>query len=148
MELITFPSNTTEIIDQIRNAIGRPIDFIIVGSGIPCSYSGCGVNPLTNLGLNPFCPNCSGVGYVYEEEIRVISGFISWGHKDLPNWVTGGEYFTGDCLIQIKFTDEIEQLLEKTRYVVVDDVKMKIEKKIPRGVPKINRILLDLKQED
>ncbi len=146
MELITFPSNTVEIIDGIRNAIGRPVIFQVTVSGTVCST--CGINPVTGTALDPFCPTCSGYGYLYTYDFITISGHITWGYADLPKWITGGEYFKGDCVVQIKFSDEILSMLEKTKYVFVDEKKMRIERKTLRGVPKLNRILLDLMQED
>jgi len=143
---ITFPSNTVEIIDGIRKAIGRPVTFIVItGSGV-CTT--CGINPFTNQAIDPLCPVCSGLGYIYTYSGVTISGHVTWGYSDLPQWVTGGQYFDGDCVIQIKFTDEILNILEMTKYVIVDNKSMRITKKIMRGVPQINRILLGLRQED
>ncbi|MEM4134614.1 MAG: hypothetical protein QXV73_05395 [Candidatus Micrarchaeia archaeon] len=144
--MITFPNNTVEIIDQIRNAIGRPVTFQFTVSGVVCPT--CGVNPYTDTGVDPFCPTCSGIGYIYLFDYVTITGHVTWGHNDLPNWVTGGQYFTGDCVVQVKYTDYTKDILEKTEYVYVDGMKMRITSKILRGVPGINRILLDLKQED
>lgn len=144
--MITFPNDTVDIIDQIRNAIGRPIVFQVISSGLVCPT--CGVNPFTNTAIDPFCVTCSGVGYIYSYSYVTVTGHVTWGHNDLPNWVTGGQYFTGDCLVQIKFTEDNQSMIEKTKYVYVDNVRMRITSKILRGVPGINRILLDLKQED
>ncbi|MGQ9642355.1 MAG: hypothetical protein ACUVT3_00690 [Ignavibacterium sp.] len=143
---ITFPSDTVEIIDKIRAAIGREVIFTVVSGRTECPT--CGVNPVTGVAIDPFCPTCSGSGYLYNYAYIPISGHVTWGHNDLPEWVTAGKYFTGDCIVQIKFTPEILELLNRTVYVTVDDIKTTIRGKILRGVPKINRVILDLKQEE
>ncbi len=146
MDIIYFPSNTKEVIDAIRRAIGRPVVFQIIASGVPCST--CGVNPVTNTALDPFCPVCSGEGYIYEYDYVTVSGHITWGYSDLPNWITGGQYFTGDCTIQVEYTEDLMSRLKNVKYVYVDGKTMRMRKIITRGVPVINRILIDLMQED
>lgn len=143
---IKFPSDTVEVIDKIRLAIGREVSFITISGKTPCPT--CGVNPVTDTAIDPFCPTCSGSGYLYDYETIPVSGHVTWGHNDLPEWVTAGKYFTGDCILQIKYTPEVLEMLDKTLYVIVDNIKTTIRGKILRGVPSINRIILDLKQEE
>ena len=144
--MITFPDNTPEVIDAIRNAIGRPVLLLVEQSKTVCPT--CGVNPVTDTGLDPFCPVCSGDGYLYTYQQVTVTGHITWQYNELPNWITGGQFFTGDCIVQIKFTPEILQMLEKVKYIYVDNKRMTLEKRILRGVPNLNRVILDLKQED
>jgi hypothetical protein len=143
---ISFPDNTTEIIDAIRGAIGRPIVIQVVASSIVCPT--CGFNPVTEDALDPFCPTCSGDGLIFTYDYITVSGHVTWGWRDLPNWVTGGQYFTGDCVVQIKFTDEILDAVKRAKYFYVDGTKMVFQKYVFRGVPEVNRIIIDLRQEE
>lgn len=143
---LKFPTNTTDIIDSIRNAIGRPVEFKIISSKIPCPD--CAINPVTDTSVDPFCTTCSGVGYLITYSGVVISGHVTWGFSDLPNWIVGGQYVEGDCRVQIKYTPENEDVVNNAKRVIVDGKELTIRKKILRGIPGINRILIDLKQEE
>jgi len=143
---ITFPSDTVTVIDEIRNAIGRSVTFVTLSGRIACPT--CGVNPITNEGLDPFCVTCSGTGYVDVYEYKSIYAHVTWNFNDLPRWITGGTYVEGDCIIQIKFTEDTLTMLDKTSKVIVDGFPMIIKKRILRGIPEINRVILSLKQED
>jgi len=56
---ITFPTGTSDIIEEIINADGRNVSFFIRESVSGCID--CGVNPITNEPLDPFCTTCSGI---------------------------------------------------------------------------------------
>jgi hypothetical protein len=62
------------------------------------------------------------------------------------NWATGGQIFEGDCRVQVAYTAELADSLDYLDYVVVDNKEMTMRKKIYRGVPAINRILMDLEE--
>lgn len=142
MATITFPSNTTEITDSIRTAIGRTIYLQIVASSIPCSV--CTLDPVTNTSTDSFCYNCSGTFWIEQEEEYPVLAHVNWGPGDILQWNTGGQYFDGDCLVQIKLTEENLNAVDTTNYVVVDERELEIKSKILRGVPELNRILLNL----
>lgn len=143
MTTITFPSNTAEIIDSIRGAIGRDVYFY-TEEKIPCSA--CDLDPVTDTSLNSFCLVCSGLGYTYTYEYTQVSGHVTHNPQDVMKWTAGGQLYEGDCRVQIKFTEEYKTLVEGASYVIVDGDKYDVHKKIYRGVPSINRILIDLKQ--
>lgn len=143
---ITFPSNTTDVIDAIRGAIGRDVFFHVPYSSSPCPV--CDINPITNESTNPFCLTCSGIGYIYYYNDVSVSGHINWGHSERLGWVQGGTLFDGDCLVQIKYTPENITVVDTAKWVIVDGKVMTVKDKILRGVKNINRILLNLIERD
>ena len=146
--VITWPSNTAEITDEIRDAIGRDVTIYVTVSGIPCVYSGCYLDPVTNLSTNSFCPSCAGS---YWRE--TVSGYEVLAHvrmlgMDLPVYMTGGIVETGDATVQIKYTKESIYAVEHAKYYVVDN-KTFIQKDFDtRGVPTINRIVVTLVEKE
>lgn len=142
MTTITFPTNTTEVIDDIRGAIGRPVDFYSIVSTSGCPI--CALDPITNTSTDSFCPVCSGAYWLPTYNYTTISGHIMWGQIDKLQWESAGQYYDGDCRIQIKYTLANFDLLDNTEYVMVDGKKMDIRNKELRGVPQINRIILYL----
>jgi hypothetical protein len=143
---IVWPNDTGMVIDAIRDAIGREVEFIYVASSYECS--GCSLDPVTNTSDNSFCPICSGAHW-----IDVISGFavdavITWAPSDRPEWQSGGQMLGGDCIIQVKLEDDILEILPTTKTVVVDDKVMEIKKKQLRGVKGLNRILISLIEKE
>lgn len=146
MATILWPSNTVEIIDDIRDAIGREVAFVVVASSTPCPA--CGINPITNTAINSFCTTCSGEGYIYEYERYLVSGHITWGNADVFNWYSAGQFFDGDVRVQIKYTPENVTIVDNSVWVEVDNKQMQVKKKIFRGVKNLNRILIDLIERD
>lgn len=138
---IVFPENTEEVIDAIRNAIGRDVLFVAEVK-VPCSA--CSIDPVTNTSTNSFCLVCSGVGYIITYSGATISGHVTQGQTDYMQWTPGGQYYDGDCRVQIKYTPENITIIDNASYVMVDDQKFDIRKKTFRGVKNLNRILLDL----
>lgn len=130
----------TGIIDDIRRQIGRGVEFYIP------TLSGCTVctlDPYTNTSTDSLCSGCAGEYWVTTYNPTTISGHITWGSSDLMNWQTGGQLFEGDCRIQIKYTEGNLQVVESSEYLVADGKKLEIKSKILRGVPTLNRVILD-----
>lgn len=143
---ILWPDNTDTIIDAIRTAIGREVEFIYTISAYECS--GCSLDPVSNTSDNSFCPICSG-----EYWIDVVSGYtttavITWSPSDRPEWEAGGTLAAGDCIIQVDLDDTIEDVISKTKYVLVDNRTMEIKKQMRRGVKSLNRVLLSLIEKE
>lgn len=145
---ITFPSNTTEIIDQIRGAIGRDVTFMQQVGQTACTASGCTLDPITGLSTNSFCTVCSGNYYIPTYSGAVVSGHITWKGAEELGWVSGGTLMEGDCTVQIKYTDTVDSMLLATSYVVVDNRVMEIIKVIPRGVPSVNRVIISMLEKE
>lgn len=143
---IVFPNNTTEIIDAIRGAVGRDVTFYYVYSSSPCPI--CTLDPVTNTSTNSFCLVCSGTYWIATLSGYVVSGHITWGQADMLQWNTGGQYYNGDVRVQVKYTPELVTILDETEYVLVDGKSMQINSRMYRGVPQINRILLDLIEQE
>jgi len=142
---ITWPNNTVTIIDGIRSAIGREVTFYVESTATPCPL--CNLDPVTNTSTDSFCPTCSGMFWLYTYSGVNVSGHVTWGYADQMDWATGGQIFEGDCRVQVKYTVTNLELVENAKWLVVDDKKMSIIKTIQRGVPTVNRLLLDLREE-
>ena len=143
---IIWPDNTGEIITAMRDAIGRDVEFIYVASTIPCSA--CNLDPVTNTSDNAFCVVCSGTYWIDTVSGYTVNAHVTWSPSDRPQWETGGTMAQGDCLLQIELTDAIEEIIPKTKYVLVDDRTMEIRKQMRRGVKTLNRILISLIEKE
>lgn len=145
---ITWPTDTADSIDAIRNAIGRDILINVTVSGIPCTVSGCDLDPVTGLSTNQFCSECSGFYYINTISGYAVLAHVNWGQADTPIWETGGRVTEGDCLIQLKYTVTNEAAVDGSKSFVVDGKTLVKEAVDYRGVPDINRILVTLTQEE
>lgn len=144
--IITFPEDTKTVIDAIRGAIGRDVTFWTVVSSTACPV--CSLDIVTNTSTDSFCETCEGLYWIPVASGTTISGHVTWGHSDNMQWESGGQWYEGDCRVQIEYTDD-NLILSDTAYeVTVDDKTMEIKKKILRGVPDLNRILLDLIEKE
>ena len=143
--VITFPTNTRDTINDIRDAIGRNVTFVYT---IESDCPTCDLDPVSNTSVDSFCPTCSGIGYLYTLSGYTVKAHITWGQADINNWQSAGQLFDGDCRIQVEYLPETITVLNLNPYVEVDGKKMSIKKKILRGVPNLNRILLDLNEQE
>lgn len=146
MTTIIFPNNTTEVINSIRDAIGRIVYFNVVSSAIACNI--CSLDPVTNTSTNSFCVVCSGNYWIDQIDSHPILAHVNWGKGDISKWETGGIYLDGDCTIQIEYTDTNVDIVEKTKFVVVDNRELEIKSKYLKGVPELNRIILNLMERN
>jgi hypothetical protein len=143
---IVFPENTTEIIDSIRDAIGRPVTFLVENKVI-CSSCG-GIDPNTGFSADPFCTVCSGLGYYSTYSGVDVIAHITWGGVDELNWTRGGYEKLGDCRIQIKFTEQNKNLAGNAKYVIIDNRRTRKIRVIPRGFKGINRLIIDCQLDE
>lgn len=144
--IITWPSNTDEVIDKIRTAIGRDVTFYCTVSANGCPY--CNLDPVTNTSDDSFCTTCAGEYWIPVMSGITVPAVISWGKSDILNWESGGQFLGGDCVIQINLTDDTENMVRSAKTVVVDSRIMEIKKIIRRGVKALNRILLSLVESE
>jgi hypothetical protein len=135
-----FPDGT-EVIDSIRNLIGRDVTFYTEYK-VPCSA--CSIDPVTNTSVNPFCIVCSGIGRIITLSGTPVLAHITHAPAQGVQWVSGGQLPDGDCLIQIKYSAENVTIIDNCSYVLVDEQKFDIKKRILRGVKQLNRIILSL----
>lgn len=147
--VIAWPDNTTEIIDDIRDVIGRDITIMVTISGIPCPVSGCDLDPVTQLSTNQFCPVCGG-----EFFINTLSGFVTKAHitelsdVDRQIWESGGTIVKGDHLVQFKLTVSSLAAVEDADFYIVDGKEFIQEDVSFRGVQELNRVLVTLVQRE
>jgi hypothetical protein len=149
MTTIVWPTSfDTEVVDAIRTAIGRVVYFYVPNSGIPCTNSGCSLDPVTNQSTNSYCTVCSGEYWIVTYQSIPVTGHITWGMSELLGWQTGGTFSEGDCRVQIKYLPSLETVVDNAKWVEVDNRRLQVVKKIIRGVQTVNRILVDLEEWD
>ena len=142
---IIFPTNTRQIINEIRGAIGRTVEFL---KEIREDCPTCTVDPLTGLSVDSFCATCSGNGYLITYSGTTISGHVIDKPNQIMDWSTAGKHFSGDKSVQIEYTDLNLTTLTEAKYVMVDGDRMRIKDRTKRGVPDLNRIIIDLELEE
>lgn len=149
MTIVSFPEGTATVIEEIIDNIGRNVMFMqVTYSG--CTYSGDSLDPVTNTSTNSFCPVCSGLYWIPVLSGIEIKAHITWKPSDVLQWESGGQLFTGDCLVKIPYSVDNYTATKNATYIVVDGKKMSKTKKGATllGVPTINRILMELNEED
>ena len=120
MPLITFPTNTADIIDQIRTAIGR---IIVIDIPYISECPTCSLDPITNVSADSFCPTCSGLYWIPTLSGYPVLAHITWGPVDNLAWVTGGQLLEGECRVQVKYTsDNLIAVLSGVNYHVDNKV--------------------------
>ena len=139
---ITFPSNTTDIIDTIRGVIGRAFTMYVTVSGTACTT--CTLNPITDTATDPFCEECDGEYWIGTVSGVSYSGHIRWLTAQQALYTAGGVIEDGDCVVTIKNTSDNLTNVERAEYLVVDDRDIYIKKFTLRGVPALNRIRITL----
>lgn len=143
---IVWPNDTKDVIDNIRGAIGRDVEFYVVASSIACSV--CSLDFTTGHSTDSFCPICSGVYWVPVYSGYTISGHVTWANADILQWYPGGQQFDGDARVQIEYTITNLNIVDRSEYVHVDNKIMEIKNFILRGVQSINRILIDMIEKE
>lgn len=145
---IHWPDNTTDIIDDIRDAIGRDITIYATVSGITCPASGCSLDPVTNLAVDQFCITCSGEYWLDTTSGITVTAHVRMKNVDVPVWTVGGFIVDGDAQIQVKHTVAALSAIESADYYEVDGKEF-IQKDLSfRGVPIVNRIVVTLVEKE
>ena len=146
--VISWPSDTVTVIDDIRDAIGRDIIIYQTTSGIPCPASGCGLDPVTDLSIDSLCPTCSGYYWINTASGLTVNAHVRLRNVDTPIWTVGGFILEGDAQFQIKYTVANIEAVDNMEYVLMDD-KVFVKKDISlRGVPTVNRIVVALEEKE
>jgi len=143
---INFPSGTPAIIDEIINADGRDVEFFVTTSLSGCSD--CGINPITQEPLNPFCTTCSGLYWIPTYSGYVKTCHVTWKDADDMQWSTGGKLYVGDAKVKMIYSQENYIIATTADYLLIDDHKMTINKITLLGVPSVNRILMHVEEEE
>lgn len=152
MTTITWPTDSEKVVvDAIRTAIGRPTYWYILASTIECPTclaDGDLYDPVNESSTDSFCPTCSGLYYIPVYSGSEIDAHITWGKSEQLGWYTGGQQMEGDCRVQIEYTTANLNAVDNAKWVIVDGKRMEVKKKILRGVQTINRILVDLDEQE
>jgi hypothetical protein len=143
---IVWPDDTKEVIDAIRGAIGRDVEFFVTEASIACPT--CSLDPVTNHSTDSFCPTCSGIYWIPVVSGYTVSGHVTWGNVDELSWPSGGYQFDGDVRVQIEYTVANLDIVDRAEYAHVDGKVMEIKSFILRGVQSINRILIDMIEKE
>jgi hypothetical protein len=138
---ITWADNTKAVIDAIRGKIGRPVVFNTVHKD-DCPI--CDIDPFTHQTTNPFCLTCSGTGWLVTNSGTTILAHITWAPSESMKWQAAGQYEQYACRIQIEYTVANEATVDGSNSVLVDGKRLRVSQKQFRGVPDINRMLIDL----
>ena len=144
---ISFPTNTKDIIDEIRGTIGRDIIIYVTVTGIPCTNPLCSLDPVTNLSTNAFCTVCDGNYWLEAVSGFTISGHVRWLSADQPLWTPGGQIDEGDCKVTITFSSGILNNVKAAKYFVVDDTELYMKKFRLKGAQGVNRIQITLLED-
>jgi len=144
--IITFPSNTAEVINSIRETIGRNIEIHYTSSGEVCPT--CTQDTLTGRSFNPFCGTCGGLGYVTTPITLSALAHVRWKNNISDSYNTpAGKIDIGNCVVTLEYDATLPTIIETSDYFLVDDVKLYFTEYDLRGVKDINRIVIIL-QED
>ena len=145
--IATWPTDfEKDVVDSIREAIGREITLYVVASSVPCPD--CSLDEVNNTSTDSFCSTCSGDYWINTYSGVPISGHVTWGYSEQLGWVSGGQLDEGECRIQIAFSEDNLSTVNNAIWVEVDGKVMQIVKRILRGVKNINRILIDLIEKE
>jgi len=120
--------------------IGRPVDFFYVYSSYACPI--CDLDPVTNTSTDSFCPVCSGSYFIDVLSGVSISGHVTWKYSEQTNWYAGGMQQDGDVQVRVNYSDSVQDIINKTKYMVVDEREMQIKRITLRGAPDYVRIIV------
>jgi len=143
---ISWPSGTADTIEKIINADGRPVTFYYETSVSGCGS--CGLNPITNRPIDPFCEVCSGIYWIPTYSGITKTCHVTWKDSDDLRWATGGQYFVGDCKIKFIYSAENYMLASDATHITVDDKVLTKNKITLLGVPTINRIIVHAEEKE
>ena len=134
---LSFPSTKT-IKDELRSVVGKEVIFVILTSGTLCTT--CDLDTVNNVSLDPFCPECSGIGYINFEDEESLTAHVRWSAMDQPEFGPAGQTFEGDVAITIDIDDLTSVQVAKVKKIVVDEREVQPYKTIYRGIPTRDRL--------
>lgn len=147
MTLAVYPPNTRDQIEEIIGMVGRDVTFYYVYSSQACPNPNDSLDPTTNTSTNSFCPICSGTYWIDIYSGVTMSAHVTWKYDFENEFTTGGRIFNGDARVKVMHTAERETIVKETKYLVVDDKVMNVQKTTLLGTP-INRIIVDVKEKE
>ncbi len=148
--MISWPSDqVTTTIQEIINAIGREFTIYTKTSGTPCPncLASGSYNPVTKTSTNSFCPICQGSYFLNIPSGVTLTGHVKWNTGEAPIWKPGGIVPEGDCTITVLYASGIENKIKNSVKFEVDEKILTLKNYRTRGVPTINRFIINLIQE-
>lgn len=125
---------------------GRPVTFNVVATQSGCFA--CSLDPISDTSVDSYCPVCSGVYWFKIYSGWDVTAHVTWGRSEDRDWQTGGMVDNGECSVKFMHTPEAESIVQNAEYVVVDERTMNVQKVILRGIPQVNRIIVNLKEKE
>lgn len=139
-----FP-DTTDILDEIRGEIQRPVIINVHVQGTACPV--CDEDPITHASVDSFCPVCSGLHWINTTSGISTYGHVRWMGLDQPQYTAGGIIDDGDCIVTLKYTTVLLSGVQNSENFIVDGRDLYLKKYILRGVKQLNRIRVLLKED-
>lgn len=142
---VIFPSGTRDTIENIINEIGREVTFV---TSTKSGCFNCSLDPVTNTSVNTYCTICSGVYWIPTYSSNAIVAHVTWKYSDDKQFNTGGMTFLGDGIVKVMYSGPYMEIIDNADYMVVDGKKVDLQKVTLLGVPSINRISIDFKENN
>ncbi len=147
MMLPAFPTNTRELIEQMINYDGRDVTIYTVETVSGCAL--CNLDPFSDTSTDSYCPSCSGLYWIPTYSGWTTTAHVTWGRSEDKAWETGGMIDNGECSVKIMHSQEAEDLVYNAAFIVVDGREMNVQPGIIlRGVPQVNRIIVNLREKE
>ncbi len=143
--MITWPNNTKEIIDDIRDTIGREITINVKVPGDPCPD--CDLDPITGVSTDSYCTTCSGLYWINTISGSPVMAHVRWTKIGQPIYEPGGIIYDGDCIVTITYSDENLNNVINSDSFIVDGKDLYMKNYVLRGVQDINRIRIILLED-
>lgn len=148
IQLPLWPSDTTEQIENIIGMIGRNVEFFYIYSSYACPDPTDSLDPITNKSTNSFCATCSGEYWIPLYSGVTMSAHITWKFDYENYFGTGGINLIGDARVKVLHSEERENIIKESKFVLVDNRVMNVERITLLGAPGINRIVVDVKERE
>lgn len=138
-----FPA-TKATKDAIRAVIGQTVTFVLQGTNTACpTCSGLNYyDEVNQTSLDWSCTVCSGAYWIFTRQEVTATAHVRWARMDEDNKDVGGKVLTGDCYLTIASDALTESQLNGVQWIVADNRTMQIYRKLYKGVPTRDRILL------
>lgn len=143
--MVSWPTNTKEVTDSIRDAIGRTV-IIHTHSDVSLCPD-CKLDPISGKSSDPFCSTCGGTGYITSKIDSEVTAHINWNSIGDTINTPGGRIFNGDCKISIEYTSVNLSNVMNADYFTVDNKNLYLKNYDIRGVPTPNRIIIILVED-
>lgn len=135
--MISLPERISDTIRAIIEKTGRPVTFETIVY-LPC---------VTCSGHNPFCSQCHGTNVVPTVSGLQAVAKIEWKNANKRVYKSASHDFEGDARLTLAFDAVLYSGILKSKHVVVDNYRCKINATYPGGI-NINRIYVLVTQEE